>query len=111
LDRHPIKEHGFLPSSPFLIALAYIRERRVGLSMYLDDPDVAIDTNHLERALRVIPMDRRNWLFCWTELGVKHVGIVQSLLTTCRLHDINLYDYLLMCCSVLVSILLRRCIS
>ena len=84
---------GFLPSSPFIAALAYIRERRAGLEVYLDDPDVAIDTNHLERALRVIPMGRRNWLFSWTELGAKHVGIVQSLLVTCRLHDINPYDY------------------
>lgn len=85
--------HGFLPSSPFLSALAYIRERRAGLEVYLDDPDVAIDTNHLERALRVIPMGRRNWLFAWTELGAKHIGIVQSLLATCRLHDVNPYDY------------------
>jgi transposase len=84
---------GFLPSSPFLSALAYIRERRTGLEVYLDDPDVAIDTNHLERALRVIPMGRRNWLFAWTELGAKHIGIVQSLLTTCRLHDIDPYTY------------------
>ena len=44
--------------------------------MYLDDPEVSIDTNHLERVLRVIPMGRKNWLFSWTELGAKHVGIV-----------------------------------
>ena len=37
---------------------------------------------------------RKAWLFCWTELGAKQVGIVQSLLTTCRLHEINPYDYL-----------------
>jgi len=86
-------QQGFLPSSPFLGALSYIRERRAALSVYLDDPDVSIDTNHLERALRVIPMGRRNWLFAWTELGAKHVGIVQSLIVTCRLHDINPYDY------------------
>ena len=43
----------------------------------------------------VIPMGRKAWLFCWTELGAKQVGIVQSLLTTCRLHDINPYDYLI----------------
>jgi transposase len=87
------ESHGFLPSSPFLSALAYMRERRTGLEVYLDDPDVAIDTNHLERALRVIPMGRRNWLFTWTELGAKHIGIVQSLLVTCRLHDIDPYTY------------------
>ena len=62
--------------------------------MFLEDPDVAMDTKHLERALRVIPMGRRNWLFTWTELGTKHVGIVQSLITTCRLYEISPYDYL-----------------
>jgi transposase len=84
---------GLLPSSPFMKALAYIHERRDGLSVYLNDPDVPIDTNHLERALRVIPMGRKNWMFSWTELGAKHIGIVQSLLVTCRLHDIDPYDY------------------
>ena len=84
---------GLLPSNPLLGALAYARDRREGLMVYLDDPDVPIDTNHLERALRVIPMGRKNWLFAWTELGAKHVGIVQSLLVTCRLHDIDPYDY------------------
>ena len=50
-------------------SLAYARERKEGLLLYLDDPDVDIDTNSLERALRAIPMGRRNWLFCWTEVG------------------------------------------
>jgi len=75
-------------------ALAYARDRRVGLEVYLTDPDVPIDTNHLERALRAIPMGRKAWLFCWTELGAKHVGIMQSLIVTCRLHGIDPYDYL-----------------
>jgi transposase len=62
--------------------------------VYLDDPDVAIDTNAIERALRVIPMGRKNWLFCWTELGAHQIGVIQSLLVTCKLHDIDPYDYL-----------------
>ena len=85
---------GFLPSNPMTKALAYARERRLGLEVYLTDPDVPIDTNHLERALRAIPMGRKAWMFCWTELGARHVGIMQSLVTTCRLHGINPYDYL-----------------
>ena len=85
---------GLLPSNPMTKALAYARERRFGLEVYLTDPDVPIDTNHLERALRAIPMGRKNWLFCWTELGAKHVGIMQSLIVTCRLHEIDPYDYL-----------------
>jgi len=37
---------------------------------------------------------RKAWLFCWTELGAKHVGIIQSLLVTCRLHGVHPYTYL-----------------
>ena len=75
-------------------ALAYARERRTELKVFLSDPEVPIDTNHLERALRAIPMGKKNWLFCWTELGAKHVGIIQSLIVTCRLHGIDVYTYL-----------------
>ena len=53
-----------------------------------------MDTNHLERALRVIPMGRKNWLFSWTEVGAKHIGIIQSLLVACGMHDVNPYTYL-----------------
>lgn len=35
------------------------------------------------------PMGRKNWLFCWTELGAWHVGIIESLLTTCRLYVVG----------------------
>jgi len=60
-------QQGLLPNSPFTKALAYARKRRAGLEVYLSDPRVPIDTNHLERALRVIPMGRKNWMFSWTE--------------------------------------------
>ena len=39
-------------------------------------------------------MGRKNWLFCWTEVGARQVGIIQSLLATCRLHGIDPYVYL-----------------
>ena len=83
-----------LPSNPLSKALHYARARRTPLQVFLSDPEVPIDTNHLERALRSIPMGRRNWLFCWTELGAKQVGIIQSLIVTCRLHGIDVYTYL-----------------
>jgi transposase len=88
------ERQGLLPSNPLTKALAYVRERRAGLEVFLEDADVPMDTNHLERALRVIPMGRKNWNFCWTEVGARHAGIVQSLITTCRLHDVDPYTYL-----------------
>ncbi len=81
-------------SAPLAKALVYADNHRAQLQVYLGDPDVPIDTNHLERALRVIPMGRKNWLFNWTEVGAQHVGIIQSLLTTCRLHGVDAYAYL-----------------
>ncbi|MGH3573640.1 MAG: IS66 family transposase [Pseudonocardiaceae bacterium] len=89
-----LARQGFTPSNPYIQALNYVRERRSGLEVFLTDPDVPIDTNHIERALRVIPMGRKSWLFCWTELGAKHVGIIQSLIVTCRLHGVDPYTYL-----------------
>ncbi|MEX0624352.1 MAG: IS66 family transposase, partial [Saccharospirillum sp.] len=83
-----------LPKDPFAKALGYVRRREHELRVFLEEPDVPMDTNHLERALRPIPMGRRNWLFCWSELGAEHVGVIQSLITTCKLHDINPYTYL-----------------
>jgi len=91
---HKLLEHGLRPTTPFINALNYARERRAGLEVFLTDPDVPLDTNHLERELRVVPMGRKNWNFCWTELGAKHVGIVHSLIVTCRLHGIDPYTYL-----------------
>jgi hypothetical protein len=38
---------------------------------------------------------RKNWLFCWTEVGAKYVGIVQGLITTCRLQGVDPYVYLI----------------
>ena len=83
-----------LPSNPLTKALAYVFERQSQLRVFLSNPDVPIDTNHLERALRVIPMGRKNYLFYWSELGAEQLGILQSLMVTCRIQGINPYTYL-----------------
>jgi transposase len=86
--------HALLPTNPFTQAAHYALERKAGLEVFLTDPDVPLDTNHLERALRPIPMGRKNWMFCWTELGAERVGQIQSLISTCVLHGLDPYTYL-----------------
>ena len=83
-----------LPSSLLAKALKYATARRASLEVFLSDPEVPIDTNHLERALRPIPMGKRNWLFAWTEIGAERIGIIESLLVTCRLQGVDPYTYL-----------------
>jgi len=83
-----------LPSSLLAKALKYAKARQASLEVFLSDPQVPIDTNHLERGLRPIPMGKKNWLFAWTEIGAERIGIIQSLLVTCRLQGIDPYTYL-----------------
>lgn len=83
-----------MPSNPFAQAASYALERETELRVFLADPAVPMDTNHLEREIRPIALGRKNWLFCWTELGAKYVGIAQSLIRTCRLQGVHPYTYL-----------------
>ena len=89
-----LQDKALLPKDPFTKALGYLHERKAELMVFLEDPEVAIDTNHLERALRPIPMGRKAWLFCWSEVGAQHVGVIQSLIATCKLQGIDPYVYL-----------------
>ncbi len=88
------RRHDLVPTNPLSKALKYAMSRQAALQVFLSDPDVPMDTNQLERAIRPIAMGRKNWLFCWTELGAQRVAVIQSLLVTCRLQGIDPYMYL-----------------
>jgi transposase len=83
-----------LPTNPFGQAAEYALKREAALKVFLTDPDVPIDTNHLEREIRPIAVGRKNWLFCWTEVGARHAGVIYSLLSSCRLQSVDPYVYL-----------------
>jgi hypothetical protein len=89
-----LEQRALLPSSPFTGAADYALAREGSLRVFLEYPDVPIDTNHLEREIRPIALGRKNWMFCWTEVGAQCVGIFQSLIATCRLQGIDPYTYL-----------------
>ena len=80
--------------SPILSAVKYTLKREAGLRAFLADPELPLDTNHVERTLRVIPCGRKNWNFSWTELGAHYVGIIQTLLSSCKLQGVDPYTYL-----------------
>jgi hypothetical protein len=80
--------------SPIIEAIKYALHREKGLREFLADPDLPLDTNHVERTLRVMPLGRKNWNFSWTELGAHYVGIIQTLLCTCKLQGVDPYTYL-----------------
>ena len=57
--RDQLERGGLLPSEPLTKALNYVLSRETSLTVFLEDPDVQPDTNHLERALRPIPMGQK----------------------------------------------------
>jgi transposase len=89
-----LREQVLLPTNPFTKAAHYALEREAALRVFLEYPIVPLDTNHVEREIRAIAMGRKAWLFCWTEVGAQYVGIVQSLLASCRLQGVDPYVYL-----------------
>jgi hypothetical protein len=77
------------PTNPFGQAAEYALKREAALKVFLSDPAVPIDTNHLEREIRPVALGRKNWMFCWTEVGARHAGIIYSLLASCRLQGVD----------------------
>lgn len=87
-------EHALLPSSPFLKAVSYALKNERALRVFLDNPKVALDTNHVERDNRLNAVGRKNYMFHWTEVGAKYAAILYSLIATCRHQNVNPYTYL-----------------
>jgi transposase len=89
-----LEQRILLPRNPFTEAAHYALDRETALRVFLEHPDVPLDTNHVEREIRPIAVGRKNWMFCWTEIGAQYVGVFQSLIRTCRLQGIDPYTYL-----------------
>jgi len=92
--KETVRTEVLLPTNPFGQAARYALERETGLCVFLANPDVPLDTNHLEREIRPVALGRKNWLFCWTEVGARRVGIIYSVLASCRLQGVDPYLYL-----------------
>ena len=83
-----------LPKSPLAKALRYAQERRSGLEVFLDDPEGRHRHEPPGAGAASDSSRKRNWLFTSSEVGAQRVGIIQSLLVTCRLHEVDVYTYL-----------------
>lgn len=82
-----------LPQSPMGKAVAYIINHWKELNVYIEDGNLPIDNNLIERMMRIIAIGRKNYLFCGSHEGAKRAAIIYSLIVTCKLNDINPMDY------------------
>lgn len=81
-------------SSQTAEALRYIQTRWDGLTLFLDDGRLELDTNPVERAMRPIALNRKNALFAGSDEGAEHWAILATLIECCKLHGVNPAAYL-----------------
>lgn len=82
------------PQSPLGRAIGYTLRNRVALSRFLDDGRLPIDNGACERALRVVAVGRKNYLFAGSDEGGKRAAIAYSLLGSCALAGVDPWAYL-----------------
>lgn len=83
-----------LPKSPIGKAIQYSRGQWDALQVYLEDADLDIDNNEVERVLRGPAVGRGNWLFFGSEEGGKWGAAAYTLIESCKLNDVNPFEYL-----------------
>ena len=75
-------------------AIRYALARWQGLTRFLHDGCIELDTNPVERAIRPVALGRKNHLFAGSDGGGDRWAIVCSLVETCKLNDVEPYAYL-----------------
>lgn len=75
-------------------AIRYALARWEGLSLFLHDGRVEMDSNIVERAIRPIALNRKNALFAGSDGGGEHWAVLASLIETCKLNGIDPQSYL-----------------
>jgi len=83
-----------LPKSPLGQAVNYTLKNWIALTRYLGDGILSIDNNAAERLMRPITVGRSNWMFAGNDRGGRAAATIYSLIETCKLNNINPYDYL-----------------
>jgi len=66
-------------------AIRYATSRWPTLTRYRDDGNIVIDNNSAERALRVVAISRKNFLFCGSDAGGHRAAAIYSLIATAKL--------------------------
>jgi transposase len=85
---HPLKK-GLLAE-----AIGYLKNHFQHFVQYAMNPIFDIDNNIVERSIRQIAVGRKNWLFAGSEEGARRSALMFSLIGTCKLHDVEPYEYL-----------------
>ena len=80
---------GLSRKSDTAAAIRYALSRWRALGRYLDDGSIEIDNSAAERALRVVALGRKNYLFAGSDAGGERAAAIYSLLGSAKLNDLD----------------------
>lgn len=75
-------------------AIRYGLSRWEGLCRFIDNGQIEIDSNIVERSIRPLALNRKNALFAGSDGGGEHWAILASLIETCKLNAVDPEAYL-----------------
>ncbi len=75
-------------------AIRYALSRWEGLTRFLDDGRIEIDSNTVERSIRPIAINRKNALFAGSDGGGENWAVIATLIENRKLSGVEPYAYL-----------------
>jgi hypothetical protein len=82
------------PKSETAAAIRYALGLWAALMRYLDDGRIEIDNLIAERALRLVALGRRNYLFAGSDHGGQRAAVLYSLIQTAKTNGLDPEAYL-----------------
>ncbi|QTI81815.1 IS66 family transposase (plasmid) [Roseomonas marmotae] len=70
-------------------AIRYALRHWPGLTAFLDDGQIEMDTNVVERAIRPVALGRKNALFAGSDGGARHWAIAMTLIQTAKMNGVD----------------------
>jgi transposase len=83
-----------LPKSLIGRAIRYALKRWARLERFLENGNLALDTNAVERAIKSVVIGRKNFLFAATVAGARALANLYSLVVTAKANSLEPWGYL-----------------
>jgi len=86
--------HATPPKGLLGAAMNYALKQWKRLVVYVGDPNVGLDNNAAENAIRPFAIGRKNWLFAGSPSGANASAALYSLVETAKANELEPYRYL-----------------
>jgi transposase len=83
-----------LPRSPMAEAINYVLNQWDAMCIYTSAGFLNIDNNAAERAMKLIALGRKNWLFAGNDAFARHYATLYSLIASAQRHGLDPQAYL-----------------